>query len=87
MNESNVMKDICSMDSTNGSYNSSLRVLVYVLLNGNPPNKNVNTILSSIFMWLKIKCNNACMFTVNNMLREVSVLSSLFTVKFMLDLI
>ena len=83
VNESNVMNDICS---TNGSYNYSLRVLVYVLLNGNAPIKNQSTILSSILMWLNIKCDKVpCMSTVNNMLREVSVLSSLFTVKFMLD--
>ena len=54
---------------------------LFVLLNGNAPIKNVSTILSSIFMWLKMKCNKvACMFNVNNMLREVSVFSSLFTV-------
>ena len=46
---------ICSMDGANGSYNSSLRGLVYVLLNGNAAINNVSMILSSIFMWLKIK--------------------------------
>ena len=45
---------IYSMDGANGSYNSSLRGLVYVLF-GNAAINNVSMILSSICMWLKIK--------------------------------